>query len=298
MTRARILSWPIVAVAAGLATASAAVDRPEEVLRLAPSSNWVVDYDADSCALRRAFDSADDKVTLEFRQYAPGDMLQVIVASNYLETEGGRLRVKFEPDDRLLERPHAIVGTFGEGIEGLFYQDSLRANAEKDPDGEPAPWSADDRDAREEAISGLLVTDGFERDVMLQTGAMHRPMVAMRACIDELLTHWGIDVEAHRTLSRPVTPKLMHRWVRRVQEQYPVQMLHQRRGGYIHIRLMIAADGKPTSCNVQIEASHPAFQQAACDTLMRHAQFDPALDAAGQPIASYFITSILYQVAN
>jgi hypothetical protein len=60
---------------------------------------------------------------------------------------------------------------------------------------------------------------------------------------------------------------------------------------------MIATDGKPSSCDVQIEAPSPSFQKTACDVLMRYAKFEPALDAQGQPIASYFITGILYRLS-
>jgi TonB family protein len=271
--------------------------QPRTPLELEPSSRWIVDYDADSCALRRGFDDAAGKMTLEFRQYAPGDAFQVILASDYLNIERGSPEVKFEPDNALLERPDATMGTFGDGVSGLFYQDSFRPNADKNREDPPTPWSADEREARERAITGLVINDGFTRDLVLRTGEMHRPMEAMRSCLDELLTHWGVDVDAHRTLSRPAMPKDMARWVRRVQEHYPADMLRARRGGYIRIRLMVSEAGEPTSCAVQIETPHDSFEETACDTLMRYARFEPALDARQQPIASYYVTAILYQLS-
>ena len=40
------------------------------------------------------------------------------------------------------------------------------------------------------------------------------------------------------------------------------------------------------------------FQQVACDTLMRYARFDPALDADGNTIASFYTTTIQYRVSG
>jgi len=53
---------------------------------------------------------------------------------------------------------------------------------------------------------------------------------------------------------------------------------------YVDVRLIVGADGKPTSCNVQLEVRDADFQQVACETLMRNARFEPALDAAAMPL--------------
>ena len=71
-------------------------------------------------------------------------------------------------------------------------------------------------------------------------------------------------------------------------------MLAMNRDGYVRIRLLVGPDGMPTSRNVQLETADPEFQEVACDTLMRYARFEPALDAQGHAIASFYTTTILY----
>lgn len=267
-------------------------------LELSPQSKWVMDYDADSCALRRIFGDPERQVLLELRQYAPGWGFQVTVASSTIDTVNKRPRVRFEPDTVLWEPDSPILGAFGE-MEGVVYSDSFWPNSRQSVEGEVAlPWPDADRDAREASITGLFVADTFEHNLLIKTGAMHQPMAAMRACIDELMTHWGIDVEAHRSLSRPVTPKDQQSWAQQLQQRYPSEMIRAGRSAYIRIRLIVGTDGKLSSCNVQIEAQHPVFQETACRILMRHARFEPTLDARGSPIASYFTTAIIYRVSG
>jgi TonB family protein len=114
--------------------------------------------------------------------------------------------------------------------------------------------------------------------------------------MDELLTHWGIDARAQKTLSRPVKALEQAEWVRKVQAVYPVGKLLALENGLVRVRLIVDPEGKPSSCHIQMKAKDDDFEQAACGTMMRHARFEPALDASGKPIASYFVTSVIYRV--
>jgi TonB family protein len=120
-------------------------------------------------------------------------------------------------------------------------------------------------------------------------------MAAMRTCLDELLEHWGLDAAIQRTLSRSAHPVDQMGWARRVQASYPPELLRAGRSGVVNIRLIIGADGKPVSCMSNKDSPDRAFEEHACETTMRAARFEPALDASGAPVASYFTTVIAYQ---
>jgi len=280
------------AVALATLAGQPATAADEAPLEFSPTSKWVMDYDADSCALRRTFGDAERQALLELRAYAPGIWFQVTVASGTLKSSGNAPEVGFEPGSELWKPQNVIIGSFGDTLKGVVYYDSLRPDRDSE-----VPWTEAQRDAREAEISALAVNHSFERDLSLRTGALHAPMTAMRACLDDLLSQWGVDVAAHRTLSRWVTPKDYESWVRRVQEHYPPTMLNVHRNGYVRIRLMVGTDGRPSSCNVQVTVRDPEFQQTACDILMDYAQFEPALDARGQAIASFYVTSVFYQLS-
>ena len=58
------------------------------------------------------------------------------------------------------------------------------------------------------------------------------------------------------------------------------------RSGRDHVRMIVGADGSPVSCAVRTGEAEPAFERAACSTMMDYSRFQPALDAGGAPVAS------------
>ena len=152
------------------------------------------------------------------------------------------------------------------------------------------------RDTLEKEAEGVLIERAFNKPLFLRTGSLRAGMEAMRACLDELYSHWGIDVEAHKTLSRPAIPLDYARIVREITETYPESMLKGGNQGSLRVRLDVAADGKPIGCHMQVQYNEHAFERVACEKLMRYALFAPALDKDGRPIASFYPVTIQYQL--
>lgn len=261
----------------------------------APSIPWNVDYADDSCALRRAFVNGNDKVVLELRQFSPGDKFSATAASTAFRQGTKPLKVRILPEDK----PHDASGSsplqYPNGLFGFGWYDSFV------PLGEGAEklsviGAAPDRTAREKAIEGIELSAGLTRTAIIATGEMYRPMQAMRKCMEELLTHWGIDAVAHRTLSRRAKAKDQGQWAKIIQDKYPGKMLAYERNGIVRVRVMVGPDGLPTSCHIQVPSQDKSFETTACAGLMKAARFEPALDQVGKPIASYFVTSIFYVV--
>jgi hypothetical protein len=285
------------AVALALCARPAVARESEEPLEMAPSSAWVMDYAEDSCALRRVFKADADEVLLQLRAFGPGNFFEVTAASPTLEAVEKRLKVRFDPDEGFAEPTDAFYFDQKES-DGIVYSDSLYPNALKKKQQQPGgqEWSEADRVVRERAITSLTIAEGFEEPLVLKTGAMHQPMNAMRTCLDELLGHWGLDPAVQRTLSRPAKPLEIEKWARRVQQNYPAEMLRQRRSGMAAIRLIVGPDGRPTACVPNKDSIDTGFDDPACEMLMRYAQFEPALDVNGQPTASFWTTRIVYSV--
>jgi hypothetical protein len=150
------------------------------------------------------------------------------------------------------------------------------------------------RSTLEKEAEGLLIERAFNEPLFLRTGSLRAPMDAMRTCLDELYSHWGIDVEAHKTLSRPAIPLDYARIVREITETYPESMLRGGNQGSLRVRLGVAADGKPIGCHMQVQYNEEEFERVACQKLMRHALFAPALDKDGRAIASFYLVTIQY----
>lgn len=324
---------------------SAQEQEQREPLRLAPAMPWNIDYDDDSCALRRVFGSEGQQVYLELRQYDPYNAPQMIVGSADFEPNSPALGLGWLPGrappvmilrsfelsgadgyhGRLISMPIPVAFpeerareiavesplVSGEAIalldrmEGLEPGGRAAQRLARDNDYvlatmaarealQASPEFVAERNAAESEVTGLFVGEAFEEQFVLETGAMHEPMEAMRGCLDELITHWGVDAEAHRSLRRRVWPADYDKIVRSLRMAYPNGMEARRMQGYIRARLNVGQDGSPTACHIQGPISQPEFEREACEQLMDEGEFFPALDADGEPIASYYTVTIAY----
>ena len=267
-----------------------------EVRALEPSSGWIVDYADDSCALRRTFGEASGLVWLELRQFAPGDEFLVTVGSAAFRAQKRVPRSRFDPDGPLRAQPLAAYGHYRSDVRGLSFPDSLRPVMRGETPESLLPWSNEERDAREKSVTGLYVEESLERGVLLQTGELHKPMTAMRACLDDLLTHWGIDAEADRHLSIRAKPRNQARWARPIQNRFPTGLLYVGSSSRVTFRLLIDVTGKPEACRVLRPVTDERYQESICGILLDQAEYEPALDAAGSPVKSYHLLNVVYAV--
>ena len=108
------------------------------------------------------------------------------------------------------------------------------------------------------------------------------------------MTHWDIDVEAHKTLSRPASPIDFDAASRMV--GYPPKMLRQSMPGVVNVRLAIDKTGRVTGCHIQMPLSDPEFEASSCADIEHAFEFEPALDKDGNPIDSYWITKVNFRI--
>ncbi len=158
--------------------------------------------------------------------------------------------------------------------------------------------SEEARNAREEAIERVSIRGQFVREVVLETGSLYPVMTAMRVCLDNLVTSWGIDLETDRALTRRVQAVDMDHWKHPIIDRYPGRSLRRGDQGYVRIRLMVSDEGRATDCVVQSAFNDPTLHEAACEGLLEHSRFEPALDASGSPVASYWTTVVIYSIGG
>lgn len=305
----------LLAVMPGVASA----DEEDEPLVLEPTSRWHMEYADDSCRLLRMFGKGEDQTVFFIERYEPGDLFFMLVASKALDSPPAVTGLT----RRIVRREEEPTFRFGpNGYEhddpsqdGTFHElpatmvSWMRLIAPPDADAEDEEEVSDPGEsarkpdifgqgtsaAQEAAISWLEFKRGGSRPVRLALGSMGAPMAAMRKCTDELLTHWGIDLEAHRGLTRVAAPaNNPGQWIR--PSDYPTDLMVRGAQGLVQFRLSVGADGVPTQCHIQKSTRPEGFDKAACDALMRRARFEPALDANGQPIASYWRSAVRFVI--
>jgi TonB family protein len=77
---------------------------------------------------------------------------------------------------------------------------------------------------------------------------------------------------------------------------YPTDLLRQGAIGVVHFRLNVDEKGAVTGCHVQMSSMPAEFEVTTCKLFMRRAKFNPGHNAKGEPIKSYFISSVRWSV--
>lgn len=298
--RSAFVMAAIGAIATTPATANA-----KEPLRLAPSSNWHVDYADDSCRMARSFGEGDQKVLLIAERYRPGDSLRLsfIGKPTFSGPDQGIAKIRFGPAEPVLEISY-FPASVDKGTPALVIRHNVRI----------APRSAEEFAAyqaavkagktdfkfseitpeQEAAVAYIEVGGAIRRPFRLETGSLGPPLAALRKCTDELLEHWGIDVAKHASLTREATPTSRPgTWVSSA--DYPFAMAAVGKRAIVQFRLSIDPAGTPTACHIQQSTRPKEFDDAVCSAVIRRAKFDPALDADGNPIASYWLSSVIFE---
>lgn len=295
----------LLAMALMFAVPTAVHAQEKPVVVLTPASPWNVNYADDSCRLARTFADGDGQAVFYIDQFEPGPMMNVLVAGkSFTGYAGAKVSVRFGPSGAERAIDHVVDANFGK-IGPAIIVNRMRLVEEPSTSATSSDASATDRSALVEAtiatpeqahaISWFEVQRGSRSPIRFALGPMRQPMAALHACTDELLTHWGIDVAAHRTLGKRVTPRgNPGSWVS--SKDYPGLLLERGVQGIIQFRLLIDADGKVSSCHIQQSTRPAEFDKKVCDIMTKRARFDPALDAQGRPIKSYWRSSFRFMM--
>lgn len=279
---------------------------PKDPVRLAPSSKWNVHYADDSCRMGRSFGEGDQKVTLIADRYQPGDALRLSFVGRPVWTSRneGTVELRFGPDEAAQEIEF-FPALSSDRLPALMLRGNIRIapRSQAELDDYAAAVEAkrfdfiwpDISPEREAAVTFIEVKGAVRKPFILETGSLGPPLAALRKCTDELLGHWGIDVAKHKSLSRRALPASDPRdWI--TTNDYPMDLAMSGRRAIVQLRLNIDASGTTTDCKIQQSTRPKEFDEAACKAILRRAKFQPALDAAGGAIASYWVGTVIFQL--
>lgn len=266
-----------------------------KVATLEPSGPWNVHYADDFCRLSRSFGKDDRQISMVMDRFGPSDSFRLILAGRPMEsrTPGGTAYIRFgtgSPPQKI----EYFSGDLGDKVPAWVFSRPTRIRPYPDP-MPPAGWSDGGISVDDEAsVTTVHIGRPLRHAVILDTGSMKNAFVALRACTDELLTHWGIDVARYRTMTRKAMPLgSPGEWMR--SGDYPRDMLAKWQPGLVQFRLIVGEDGLPTDCHIQQSTNPEGFDDAVCKALMRRARFEPALDGEGKPMASPYLNLVRFR---
>jgi protein TonB len=96
--------------------------------------------------------------------------------------------------------------------------------------------------------------------------------------------------------ARGVTPDGLARWSARIQENYPPRAVRDEIEGRVGVRVTVGPNGRVADCSVTSPSGSSILDDAACSGMRSYARFNPALDAAGNPISGQYTTTIVYDL--
>lgn len=298
-------------IAAVVAVSSQALLASEPFAVLEPNSSWNLNYADESCRLMRIFGEGDDVTAFYIERYGPGDEFAMLVAGKPVRKIAANdsphdYNLQFGPYEAPRERT-ATLGDLGKYkpaliMTGTTFADDENLDRVSSSRFDPADYARGTRPfeqrisvEREAAIEWLEIARGRNAPLRLALGSMGPAMAAMRTCTDKLAQSWGIDIAAHETLTRPVVPTdNPGGWLN--SRDYPRGLAWRGVQGLVQLRLSVGADGVPTQCHIQRSTRPEGFDDISCKRLMQRARFEPALDAGGEPIASYYRTTIHFRM--
>lgn len=269
-------------------------------LRLPATTKWRMEYADDSCELLREYGTGKDTVVMAMQQFQPGDGFQLTLVGRPVRAsdETRDLRIRFGPDEDWQTVGHTH-GTSQDKRPTVFVSGAVRLAPTEMPDGptDVAGWQAlapmtAEREAR---VTEFLFDPryGAGNVVALDLGSMGPPMAALHKCTDQLLIDWGLDPAEQKTLLKRATPRSSPgQWMKSF--DYPLSAAWAGQRAIINFRLNVDMGGKVTDCHIQAAFGEPEFGKAVCQKMMQRAAFEPAVNGAGQPVASYFVSTVRF----
>lgn len=278
-----------------LAFAAQPVAAQDAVQPLQPISAWTLDFGDNYCALRGAFGNEDEPVYLEMRQFRTAYDFQISVLGEGLSSRDRPVEYRMSPGSDWREVAFATPLRLQNGGAGVqFTGNLLTSDVVSLGYGD---YLSDPRYREREAeISTIGIRNALKDEIHLAVGPLDDVMEVMRDCTDDLMNRWGLDPEVYRTITRPVLPRDQRGWARNVVEDYPWEMVRAGESGTVSLAVVVGADGAVERCIVTASTAHAGLQQGACEAMIEHAEFEPALDGNGEPTRDIWSTNVTYSI--
>lgn len=264
------------------------------------SSAWALDYGDDYCRLMRDFKSGDETIGLFVERTQPGPAIRLVVIGDSVKLFRGSEEVGYRMSPagapRIAQR---LRFQTSDGQQYLNLGPSTFADMPPPVPGAPPvmppPYSPQGEKAVASTITGIALERGLTQPVVLETGELGSAAEALQTCADDLIASWGLDADKHKKLTRPAMPdRATAGWI--PGDAIPFGDFAKLSGGNNEVRVMVDEAGKAKSCHIQWPTLSEAINKKICNSVMANASFLPALDGAGQPLASYWTASAFFMI--
>lgn len=297
MAESALIRQAVLILAAGFAV-SAPLASAAQARELYPAGDWEIESDDESCTISRPFSALGEVDTrLYIRTYGPQAAAQVSISGPSFVRDDSRsivAQVSFgdeDPDGEVaaiattfrgapmvvfqmaLPRPHVDqTNSFGRGG---HVERPLRAFVNFDPGAR------------------VMTIDAQEMEPQtIRIGAMGDKLAGLHECEQALVDHWGFDHAQQSSLAR--MPELTNRdrvnyWI-----IYPPNLMLNRISKIVQFRARVDENGEVDECIIQAPAWNSRYLRQSCRAITQGAQFNPALDANGNPVPALWRATMIF----
>ena len=281
----------LAAVASLLATSVPMLAKDQSVISLPRVSKWEMNYDIDSCHLMARFGSGNQDVILNITREQPGDAFDALLFGKMFKYDELDMPIEldFGLGGKVIKRSGIALTAGGPDAVPALRVSNLRLDgwAAKSKDEQPPALAQ----SVETSVTTITFRAASSKRYRLETGSLGPPLAAMRQCTASLIKSWGYDPAVEAGLVRRATPTgNPAAWV--VTGDFPSKALWAGHNGLVHFRLDVDETGKPVGCRVLFRTNPDEFADRSCKALLQRAKFNPARDAQGKPVKSFYINSI------
>lgn len=262
---------------------------------LTPSSEWHLDYAEEKCRLARTFGEGENRHILYIDQAAPSERFDLTAAGPAFKNFPASGAIDLQFGEAINQRNYrAKKGNFKSFGPALIYSRiTMSAEAEGNVDANDIPFQL--LDAEGAKTIDFIAFGRGKRKVTFATGELFPVLSAINTCTLDLIRSWGVDPDKHRTMTRSATWKNPTVVASRVQASYPAAALSRGERAIFNLRIIIDEAGAVIECKLSNATKASHLESPACKAFSK-AKFEPALDADGQPMRSYYTTAIIYDI--
>lgn len=274
-----------------LITLFTATTAQAEPIGFTPTSDWQLRSYDDKCRMIRTFGTGEDELTLWVDKGGPGPGVNLTLIGNAVRNpRSPELRVGFRPGE--LDERSFTTGTTSKDrpVLSLAGMQPLTQAGDEARDGKA--------DQRYAAINALELAGAVFVPIKLELDGFQPMMQELLSCTDALTERLTRNSAAASGNSRPSKAKDEASWAQKIQANYPLHLLREGDQGTVGVRLTINKEGRPTFCEVTMYSGPASFNDTACLQLIRHAQFSPAADETGSPVASFYSLRVTYKIGR
>lgn len=142
--------------------------------------------------------------------------------------------------------------------------------------------------------SGLQISGRNKDGLTVQTPDARQAVAAVRACNQDLLRSWGIDVDQQARMSRPPT----HVAGGFVDTDYPAAAINRSQAGTTFVRYTVRADGSVGDCRIIFTSRVPLLDATTCQLITARFRYSPALDAHGNPAPYMLVERVRWGIVD